>query len=227
MPGLELPAPDSRRLGRSPLELVVCQIRHERNAAVADAKRAFAVRDGLGAKYPSDEEANGLALNITGGAGGISTATDQQQGWNFKSADGNWTVVLMPEFFALETRAYTDWNDFSARLDELVRQVEPVLKPDVERRVGLRFIDRITDPRVSSPGKGGSTRGYSDQFCTTSSERPSKASNRYSNSMVAMIWRCCSDMAASWKVCLRIRRGTTCSISTARDRVAAHSPRRP
>lgn len=151
MPGLELPAPDTRRLERSPLELVVCQIRHERNAAVADAKRAFSVRDGLGDRYPSDEEATGLALNITGGPAGVATSTDQQQGWNFKSADGSWTVVLMPDFFALETRAYTDWDDFSARLDELVRQVEEVLKPDVERRVGLRFIDRITDPKVTSP----------------------------------------------------------------------------
>jgi uncharacterized protein (TIGR04255 family) len=151
MPGLELPAPDLRHLVRSPLELVVCQVRHERNVAVADAKRAFAVRDGLGDKYPSDEEATGLALNITGGPLGVSTATDQMQGWNFKSADGAWTVVLMPDFIALETRAYTDWDDFSLRLDELVRQVEEVLRPDLERRVGLRFIDRITDPRITSP----------------------------------------------------------------------------
>lgn len=151
MPGLELPPPDTRRLAKSPLELVVCQIRHERNGAVADAKRAFAVRDGLGAEYPNDEEATGLALNITGGPAGIATGTDQQQGWNFKSADSAWTVVLMPDFFALETRAYGDWDDFSARLVELVRQVEEVLAPDVERRVGLRFIDRITDPKVTSP----------------------------------------------------------------------------
>src|SRR5713101_3184881 len=116
MPGLVLPAPETRRLQRSPLELVVCQVRHERNAAIADAKRAFAVRDGLVAKYPNDEEATGLALNITGGLAGVSTATDQQQGWNFKSDDGAWTVVLMPDFFALETRAYADWEDFSGRI---------------------------------------------------------------------------------------------------------------
>jgi uncharacterized protein (TIGR04255 family) len=151
MPGLQLPAPDTRRLERSPLELVVCQIRHERNIAVADAKRAFRIRDGLGGKYPSDEEATGLAVNITGGATGVATATDQQQGWNFKSDDGTWTVALMPDFFALETRAYTGWDEFSSRLDEVVRQVEEVLSPDVERRVGLRFIDRITDPKITSP----------------------------------------------------------------------------
>lgn len=151
MPGLELPEPSTERLARSPLELVVCQVRHERNLAVADAKRALAVHGGLGGKYPGIDEATGVALNITGGPAGVSTATDQQHGWNFRSTDGAWTVVLMPDFFALETRAYTDWDDFSARLDELVRLVEQALEPSLEQRLGLRFIDRITDPRIASP----------------------------------------------------------------------------
>jgi uncharacterized protein (TIGR04255 family) len=151
MPGLELPEPSTERLARSPLELVVCQVRHERNLAVADAKRALAVHGGLGGKYPGIDEATGVALNITGGPAGVSTATDQQHGWNVRSTDGAWTVVLMPDFFALETRAYTDWDDFSARLDELVRLVEQALEPSLEQRLGLRFIDRITDPRIASP----------------------------------------------------------------------------
>jgi uncharacterized protein (TIGR04255 family) len=151
MPGLELPAPATERLERSPLELVVCQVRHERNLAVADAKRALTVHEGLGDKYPGFDEASGMALNIIGGPAGISTATDQQRGWNFRSADGAWTVVLMPDFFALETRAYTDWDDFSARLDEIVRLVKEALEPSLEQRLGLRFIDRITDPKITSP----------------------------------------------------------------------------
>jgi uncharacterized protein (TIGR04255 family) len=57
----------------------------------------------------------------------------------------------MPEFFALETRAYSDWMDFSARLEELVRLVQGALGPSLEQRLGLRFIDRIRDPVISSP----------------------------------------------------------------------------
>ena len=96
------------------------------------------------------DEAAGFALNIMGGPAGVSTAFDQQRGWNFRSADGAWTVVLMPEFFALETRAYTDWMNFSSRLDELVRLVESALEPSVEQRLGLRFIDRVKDPVIRS-----------------------------------------------------------------------------
>ena len=151
MPALQLPEPSTEKLEHSPLELVVCQVRHERNLAVADAKRALEVHGGLGGKYPVLDEAAGIALNIMGGPAGVSTTSDQQRGWNFRSADGAWTVVLMPEFFALETRAYTDWADFSSRLDELVRLVESVLEPSVEQRLGLRFIDRVKDPVVRSP----------------------------------------------------------------------------
>lgn len=151
MPGLQLPEPSTETLERSPLELVVCQVRHERNLAVADAKRALEVHGGLAGKYPVLDEAAGIALNIVGGPSGVSTAQDQQRGWNFRSSDGAWTVVLMPEFFALETRAYTDWTDFSARLDELVRLVQTALEPSLEQRLGLRFIDRIKDPVIRSP----------------------------------------------------------------------------
>jgi uncharacterized protein (TIGR04255 family) len=155
MPGLELPAPRTERLTRSPLELVVCQVRHERNLAVADAKRALRVHDGLEEQYPTIDESSGMALNIVGGPTGLSTATDQQRGWSFRSSDGNWTVVLMPDFFALETKAYEDWEDFSARLAAVVRHVDEVLEPSLEQRVGLRFIDRITDPKMSAPGDWG------------------------------------------------------------------------
>lgn len=155
MPGLLLPAPRTDRLQHSPLELAVCQVRHERNLAVADAKRALAVHAGLEERYPTIDEAAGMALNIVGSPAGVSTATDQQRGWNFRSADGNWTVVLMPEFFALETRAYTDWEDFSQRLSAVIRLVHEVLEPSLEQRLGLRFIDRITDPRMSTPSEWG------------------------------------------------------------------------
>ncbi|MDA8332221.1 MAG: TIGR04255 family protein [Candidatus Dormibacteraeota bacterium] len=155
MPRLQLQAPRPEPLQHSPLELVVCQVRHERNLVVADAKRALAVHAHLAEKYPTVEEASGVAINILGGPAGVSTAADQQRGWNFRSTDRNWTVVLMPEFVSLETRAYTDWDDFSERLSELVGLVERELQPSLEQRLGLRFIDRITDPKMSTPSEWG------------------------------------------------------------------------
>jgi uncharacterized protein (TIGR04255 family) len=151
MPGLQLPEPSMEKLERSPLELVVCQIRYERNLAVADTRRALEVQEGLGGKYPVLDQAAGIALNILGGTSGMSTASEQQHGWNFRSTDGAWTVVLMPEFFALETRAYTDWADFSTRLNELVLLVVSAFDPSLEQRIGLRFIDRVKDPVIHSP----------------------------------------------------------------------------
>ena len=174
MPGLQLPAPDTRRLKGSPLELVVCQIRHERNVAVGDAKRALQVRDGLGDKYPVDEEATGLSVNLVGGPTGVATSSDQQQGWNFKSSDGTWTVALMPDFFALETRAYSDWGEFSARLDELVRQVGGSLhQMSNGGSVFASSIESRTRRSHHPPGgRDGSTTVCSAHFSMIHSARP-------------------------------------------------------
>ena len=154
MSELQLPEPSTERLERSPLELVVCQVRHERKLAVSDAKLALEIYNGLGGrsgKYPQFNETTGVVLNMATVAAGMATTTDQQHGWNYRSVDGTWTVAIMPEFFTLETSAYTGWTDFSERLDELVRLVEAVLEPSLEQRLGLRFIDRIKDPVIRSP----------------------------------------------------------------------------
>ena len=229
MPGLQLTEPSTERLERSPLELVVCQVRHERNLAVGDAKRAPEVYNGLGGrggKYPDFDEAAGDALNITGGPAGVATTTDQQRGWNCRSADGAWTVVLMPDFFALETRACTDWTDFSARLDELVRMVEAALEPSLEQRLGLRFIDRIKDPAVRSPGgwEGWIDDRLSVPSFTAPSARLSKQFSRCSSSTAATIWKCSYVTGACSKALPRSRFGTTSSITTVRDPGGERSP---
>ena len=150
MPVLQLPEPSTEKLEHSPLELVVCQVRHERNLAVADAKRRLRYTEGWEASTRCSTRPPASPSTSWAARRAYRTTFDQQRGWNFRPADGAWTVVLMPEFFALETRAYTDWADSSSRLDELVRLVESVLEPSVEQRLGLRFIDRVKDP-VAAP----------------------------------------------------------------------------
>jgi uncharacterized protein (TIGR04255 family) len=67
-----------------------------------------------------------------------------------RSEDERWNVVVMPDFFSLETTRYEDWPDFCSRLEALMRAVAGAIEPALEQRVGLRFIDRITHPDVAS-----------------------------------------------------------------------------
>lgn len=150
MPTLSLPEPDTRRLTRSPLELVVCQIRHERRLVVAEGSTALLVHNALGGstgRYPNLDEVTGGELNMVVGLGAVQNVSEtKSSGWRFASADGMWAVTLMPDHFALETTAYTTWEgDFQERLAELIDAVAAHVAPVFERRVGLRYIDRITE----------------------------------------------------------------------------------
>jgi uncharacterized protein (TIGR04255 family) len=149
---LSLPEPATEKLKRSPLSLVVCQVRHEENMAARDAKRALRVHEAIEIQYPVLEEQAGQELTIAAGPLGVQTMPGvQQRGWKMRSEDQRWNAVVMPEFFSLETTSYDDWPDFRTRLEALTRAVSAAIEPSLEQRVGLRFIDRITHPEVASP----------------------------------------------------------------------------
>jgi uncharacterized protein (TIGR04255 family) len=148
---LRLPDPSLTRLRRCPIQLVVCQVRHDRNLAVTDGTRILAISDQLG-EYPKIEEAAQQEIGVVFAPGGPSpVGGTEQKGWRLRSEDGVWTVTLLPDFFALECTVYTDWENFRQRLHDLADAVSTHLKPAMELRLGLRYVDRIEVPSVTEP----------------------------------------------------------------------------
>jgi uncharacterized protein (TIGR04255 family) len=151
MPALELPEPDRSRLARSPLELVVCQVRHERRLVVGEGTTALAVHEalgGAGGPYPAIDEVAGAEFNVVMGvgAGAPNVRETKTSGWRLTSADDAWVITLMPDNFSLETTGYTTWaDDFAPRLDALIDAVAEHVRPTFEQRIGLRYVDRITE----------------------------------------------------------------------------------
>lgn len=155
---LSLPPPDRTRLARSLLELVVCQLRFETRRQVADAHVALAIHEALGGaegRYPRFESLGQQAVNVMVGPGGGPPAVSQQEvsGWRYQSADGSWIVSVTPDHVALETTRYTDWEEFSQRMRELVDVAATHVGPGIEQRLGLRYIDRINEVDASSPAE--------------------------------------------------------------------------
>lgn len=154
---LDLPEPDSTRLGRSPLQLVVCQVRFEEIPSVADPRVALAVHDRLGGRsgiYPVLEQLKGEQVEVKVGIGGAPISTQQSplSGWRLLTQDKDWTVALLPGSAALETTNYSTWADeFSPRLNELLDAVAAVIAPALEQRLGLRYVDLLTEPDVQQP----------------------------------------------------------------------------
>jgi len=143
-------------LSKSPLQLVVCQVRFEETLAVSDAKLVLRLHDDLGGRtgrYPKLESVRGTRIEIPMSAGGPLGAPSETAftGWRMSSIDG-WIVTIMPDSVVLETSRYTTWDaDFGPRLAELVDAVASRISPNLEQRLGLRYVDRITQPKVSSP----------------------------------------------------------------------------
>ncbi len=152
MKPLALPEPEDVRLARSPLTLVVCQVRHAPAPAVADPRRGLGVQEALGGRYRMIEPRRGYTASLVAAGGAAPQVThDTSDGWQMKSEEEAWTVTLMPDFFSLETSEYVDWTDFRARLCDLVNAVTKEYDPALEARLGLRYVDEITDPKVTSP----------------------------------------------------------------------------
>jgi uncharacterized protein (TIGR04255 family) len=151
---LALPEADRTRLTKSPLEVVVSQIRYENAPHAGEGHVALAVHEtlgGSGGPYPNVEQA--ATINITF-APGQAQATEQAPGaptWRFTSKDSAWTVSLTPDFVALETTRYTTWEEFRERLSAVVDAVAEHVRPVLNPRIGVRYVDRIAELDLREP----------------------------------------------------------------------------
>lgn len=64
--------------------------------------------------------------------------------YQFLSADGRWKVNLTNGFLALATPAYTCWEDFAVKLDEVLAHFIAVYHPAYFERIGLRYINAFS-----------------------------------------------------------------------------------
>jgi len=148
---------EHNRLPGSPLTLVVCQVRFEATPAASDAATVLAIHESLGGKdgqYPILERAQ-VTPQLPPQVPDMHVVIPQiPVGWRYRSQDGTWMVTISPDSVALETTtAYTSWDeDFRARLMQLVNTVSERISPAMVHRVGLRYIDQITQPGVDAPG---------------------------------------------------------------------------
>lgn len=148
---LALPEPFEGNLPRSPLALVACQVRYsDINGQVTGAAVA-ALRQGLdaaGFAYPRTDQVQLQNLSIDLGSG----ATNREsagKAWRLQSSDSRWIVTVGPEAVTLETTRYDTWErNFRARFAAIVEALSAIFAPRAETRLGLRYVDVISDPPV-------------------------------------------------------------------------------
>jgi uncharacterized protein (TIGR04255 family) len=153
---LDLPVPRKGRLARSPLALAVCQVRYEDLPSVTGSQAMLAIHQSLGGRkgqYPIAEQFELTTLNVQiVGPAPQSPTSVIKKGWRLRSEDSRWAITLMPDHVALETTKYTTWeDDFRIRLAALLDAVTEHVRPTIEQRLGLRYVNRIVEPKVGKP----------------------------------------------------------------------------
>lgn len=66
--------------------------------------------------------------------------------WKFKDKTETRTVTLTADYIALETNKYTQFPDFSGSLSSLYQFFCDIYRPELIKRIGLRYINQITMP---------------------------------------------------------------------------------
>ena len=145
-PVTEVPLP------RAPLVRVIAQVRFPPILAIRDPDRAAGFQDAIREPYPhlSREQAHSIELTA-----GEPPNVHQEIIWRFadRARDPRWQVSLGVDFVALDTSAYESRQDFLDRLHAVVTAAEKAFRPAEVQRLGVRYVDRLTDEAVERVGE--------------------------------------------------------------------------
>src|SRR5215216_1795630 len=99
MTTLQLPEPSTERLERSPLQLVTCQVRHEKRPTALEPDRALSIHALVSDQYPVVEELPSQELSFTAGPGGFQATpgSTSNLGWRFRASDSSWVVSIVAD----------------------------------------------------------------------------------------------------------------------------------
>lgn len=125
-------------LAKSPLELVVCQLRFMRllKIAVPDAVAPF--QETISGDFPETQKMSQIEIKISPGE---AEPPERGTAWRFSDEEGKWVVTLAPDFLALEARAYTNFDDFSKRFEAVLAALMNDIAPTKQTRLGLRYVN--------------------------------------------------------------------------------------
>jgi uncharacterized protein (TIGR04255 family) len=132
----EIPLPNA------PLVRVVAQVRFSDILNIKKEEFIADFQEGVRHDYPTlnREESS----SITWASGGGPPAVKQDAVWRLTDVTGNWRLSLTHNFVALETQRYESRDDFLDRLRVAVEAVYVSFKPSLARRIGVRYVDRVT-----------------------------------------------------------------------------------
>lgn len=132
---------------------VICQLRFPRILSIG-AREPAEFQELIRADFPRySRNIEKLPPKVSGQPGNMRLEElPDVINYQFLSADGKWKVNLTDAFIALATPAYTQWENFAAKLDEVLAQFINVYHPAFFERIGLRYINAISRRSLNLEG---------------------------------------------------------------------------
>ena len=124
---------------------VICQLRFPTILSIS-AREPADFQEAIRADFPQYKRLEERPAPKVSGAPGSMRLEEQSTitNYQFLSADGKWKTNLTNSFIALATPAYTNWEDFAAKLDKVLAGFIPIYQPAYFERVGLRYINAFS-----------------------------------------------------------------------------------
>jgi len=138
-----LPDEPHDHLEHGPLVLVVCQVRFSSVLRIGDESYVAGFQDAIRGRFPITSRQQSLDLQFGVGAQTLQATPQQQVQWQFTDTADVWKVVLASDYVAVETRGYDSFEDFLARLGDVLKALKEEIGPEVITRVGLRYVNEI------------------------------------------------------------------------------------
>lgn len=148
---------DRRQLTKAPLALVAFQVNFSDIDRRLLGKDVMRFRNSLGeGEYGELTQVRRNQVTLQIGAVGSAQASEStsSNGWRFAARDQSWSLTLFQDSLILEAhaQAYRDWaSGFRPRLDAGVSALGEIFHPELETRLGLRYINALSSPLASAP----------------------------------------------------------------------------
>ena len=136
---LNVPAVASAHYKENFIRQVVCELRFPTLFDLDSSKPPIALAQALRKEYPNYQTVNNVNLST----GGLPKTNNSHI---FRSKQNKWATSISPSSLTLETTAYSSFEEFHSRINDIVKAASKVIDTDFFTRVGLRYINSIPYP---------------------------------------------------------------------------------
>ena len=141
-------SPPEIPLLNAPLERVIAQVRFPTILSIQKPSAVAEFQEALRVDYPHLHRDSVKSIEL---GPELEPNFSEAVVWRFadQSKSALWRVSLGIDFVALETSAYDSRSNFLDRFANVLAGVEECFNPAETQRIGLRYIDRLTDGAVA------------------------------------------------------------------------------